>query len=130
MKRSSLWILGVAGAAGLCACQPPAESVGQLVVSLATDMALPQQIDQIELQVQVHGQILTDEPYQVGAGDIHIPGTLTLLAGQNAAQPVTVRAFASKSNQLRTFREVITTVPADRIALLPCRCNGCAVGAR
>jgi hypothetical protein len=118
MKRSSLWILAVAGAAGLCACQPPAESIGQLVVSLATDMALPQQIDEITLEVQVHGQLLIHEPYTVGASDIHIPGTLTLLAGENAAQPVTLRAYASKSNELRTFREVITTVPADRIALL------------
>jgi hypothetical protein len=121
MKWSSLWILVVAGAAGFCACQPAAESVGQLVVSLATDMALPQrQIDTVTLQVQVHGQILVSEPYQVGAGSelIQIPGTLTLLAGSNAAQPVTVRAFAGKQGSLRTFREVITTVPTDRIALL------------
>jgi hypothetical protein len=118
MKWYRLMIL--AGAAGLCGCQPAVDHVGQLVVSLATDMALPQQIDTITLQVLVHGQVLVSEPYQVGGGSdlVQIPGTLTLLVGRNAAQPVTVRAFAEKAGSLRTFREVITTVPADRIALL------------
>jgi hypothetical protein len=108
----------VAGAASLCACEPAAQKVGQLVVAIATDRALPQQIDTIQVQVEVHGQVIHTKAYSVGAGNDPVPATLTLLAGNDPAEAATIRVFGGKSNLWRTYRDAVTTVPADRIALL------------
>lgn len=95
--------------------------VGQLVLSLHTDMSIPEQIDVIRVQVLTHGMRQLDVDYPVGRSDQEdrIPATLTLLAGKDASQPVTIRVSGGKRNGVwRTFREVITTVPVDRQASL------------
>ncbi|HEY2734479.1 MAG TPA: hypothetical protein VGI70_10870, partial [Polyangiales bacterium] len=107
-----------ASVAALSACRNDDDVSGQLVVSIASDMALPQQIDTIQMQVQVHGLTLLDTPYDVGTGDNPIPATLTLLAGKSGSQPVTIRVAGRKGDAWRTFREVTTVVPPDHTALL------------
>jgi hypothetical protein len=101
-------------------CKSP-QPRGQLVVSLQTDLAIPDQIDVIRLQVLINGMREHDEDYLVGHSDQEdrIPATLTLLAGKDPSDPVTIRVAGGKRTGVwRTFREVITTVPADRTALL------------
>lgn len=92
---------------------------GELVVAVATDMAMPQQIDSVFLQVEVRGETIHRLEYPVGSGtnDNSIPATLTLVEGDQAA-PVTIRVAGEKKGKWRTFREVTTTVPEERSALL------------
>src|SRR5262245_34651458 len=104
----------------LSGCDDKPKPPGQLVVSIETDMALPDQVDTIRVQVLVHGQALLDVPYEVGDGpDAQgIPATLTLLAGKDPTQPVTIRVQGIKGGIARTLREAVTTVPQNRSAHL------------
>jgi hypothetical protein len=96
-----------------------ADTAGQLVIAIGTDLAMPQQIDNVYVRVEVHGQPYLDTTYPVGPReqDYTIPATLTLVAG-SSGQPVTVRVAGQRRGEWRTFREVVTTVPPDRSALL------------
>lgn len=96
-----------------------AESHGELVVAIGTDMAMPQQIDNVYVQVQMRGLTVFDAMYAVGAGneDSMIPATLTLVSGSRR-DPVTIRVSGQKRGKWRTYREATTTVPTDRSALL------------
>jgi hypothetical protein len=98
-------------------CRHP-KPVGQLVVSIHTDMSMPQQIDALRVQVLFRNEIRLSQDYPVGKADGNsIPATLTIVAGKDPTIPVTIRVMGGKSNGVwRTFREVITTVPADRTA--------------
>lgn len=117
----------------LIACSREQKVPGQLVVAIDTDVALPDQIDTIELQVTVDGTTLLDYPMPVGTGpDAQpIPATLTIVSGPDPSVPVTVRVLGSKVGTVRTLREVTTTIPTDRIATLrmPVQwlCDGTAV---
>jgi hypothetical protein len=93
---------------------------GELVISLSSDMSMPEQIDNVNLQVLVRGRTVIDDEYAVGSrGDAYrLPATLTLAAGSNPSDPVTIRVFGQRQGQWRTVRETTTTVPANRSALV------------
>lgn len=95
------------------------DSHGELVVALSTDMAMPQQIDNLYVLVQMRGLTVFDSMYPVGSGsqDSMIPATLTLVSGSRR-DPVTIRVSGQKRGKWRTYREATTTVPTDRSALL------------
>lgn len=105
---------------GAVACGQAEKTPGQLVIAIETDMALPDQIDTIELVVSANDKVLFDYPMPVGAGisTQPIPATLTLVAGSDPTMPVHIRVLGSKGSATRTLREVVTTVPADRVAVL------------
>jgi hypothetical protein len=98
--------------------------VGETMLILQTDLSLPKDIDKLTIDVLVRGElrntsILTD----VGAdGSLLIPAslgiTLDLEKGTDASTPVTLRATAFQKEKPRIIREVVTTVPKDRIAAL------------
>jgi len=84
-------------------------------------MALPDSVDEIQLQVLVRGAPLLDSGYRVGVSTLEgypVPGTLTVLAGEDPATPVTINVAGRKENRWRTFRSLTTTVPEQRTALL------------
>ncbi len=103
----------------LSACSQEKKTPGQLVVAIDTDMALPDQIDTIEIQVTADGATLLDYPMPVGTGvDAQpIPATLTLVAGDSSAT-ATIRVLGWRNGAPRTLRQVTTTVPTDRLATL------------
>src|SRR5215471_826406 len=104
----------------VAACTSETKSPGQLVVAVSTDMALPEQVDTIQLQVIVNGTTLLDNPMPTGAGDDAqpIPATLTLVAGPDPSVPATIRVIGLRSGVARTLRQAITTVPTEGTALL------------
>jgi len=105
----------------LAACSSTKETTpGQLVVAIDTDMALPDEVDTIELVVTVEGNTLFDNPMPVGVGaDAQpIPATLTLVAGPDPSVPATIRVIGWKNGVPRTLRQVTSTVPTDRVATL------------
>lgn len=106
--------------------QPPQ---GTLLVSLETDMALPDELDHVQVQVLSRGVTKHDESYALGTGGEPIPATLVLIEGDDATAPVTVRVAGSRDGEFRTFRQTITTVPPDggsRLVRMPMQwlCKG------
>jgi hypothetical protein len=101
-------------------CAQTAETPGQLVVTFQTDMAMPEQIDNLLVLVTRHGRVDYMFPYPVGpaSGEYRVPGTLTLVAANDSTGPITVTVAGSRNNTWRTFREVVTTIPAARAAEL------------
>jgi hypothetical protein len=135
VARRSVMLAILTSVCALSACsqQQQQTTPGQIVVAIDTDMALPDQIDNIEVQVSVEGTTLLDYLMPVGAGvDTQpIPATLTLVAGPDPAVPATVRVLGWKNGLARTLRQAVTTVPSDRVATLrmPVQwlCDGTAV---
>lgn len=116
----AVWILAFASIGGL-GCHAKQRVPGQLIIAIDTDMALPDQIDTVELQIVIQGVTVLDNPMPVGAGVLDtqpIPATLTLVAGPDPTLPVTIRVLGIKGSTTRTLRQVITTIPQDRIATL------------
>lgn len=89
-------------------------------MAIDTDMALPMQIDVIELVVSANGNTLLDNPLPVGVGTNTqtIPATLTLVAGSNPDLPATIKVIGWRNNQPRTLRQIVTPIPSDRVAVL------------
>ncbi|MET0391030.1 MAG: hypothetical protein ABW321_33975 [Polyangiales bacterium] len=102
---------------GLIACEDP-KPLGQLVISFETDMALPKDIDTMQVWVLYNGSTLLTHPYEVqSASDPPIPATLTI-ADEDPQAPVTVRVAGRRGGEWRTFRELVSLVPRERTALM------------
>ncbi|HKU37890.1 MAG TPA: hypothetical protein VJR89_07080 [Polyangiales bacterium] len=113
----------VAAVSCLLACERAIERPGQVVVVLDTDMALPEQVDTLHIEVSSGGRVQLQNEYSVGVRRDHaIPATLAITGNGAGAQPVTVRVAGSKLTprglEWRTYREATTTVPTNRIATL------------
>jgi hypothetical protein len=104
------------------ACERDIEQPGQLIVAIDTDMALPDRVDTLHLEIQAHGELEFQDHYDVGPQQATVPATLVLVSRDIGDDPVTVRVAGSKSSDdglsWQTFREAITRVPHDRIATL------------
>ena len=91
---------------------------GQLMITLQTDMALPKDVDQVHVEILSFGSVQFANTYEVGAGKLLIPATLGLIVGEDPARPVSIRILALQQGKARMLREVVTTVPAQRVATL------------
>jgi hypothetical protein len=100
------------------ACTEQEKPTGQLVLALQTDLALPKDIDTVRIQVRSNGRDHFDRSYPFGPGENKIPATLTLLAGDDPKQPFELRVLAFRQGEIRTLSKTITTIPAERTALL------------
>jgi sugar lactone lactonase YvrE len=107
---------------------------GQVMLAIQTDVSIPKDIDQIRVEVSY---VKTGVPaYQhsftkFGDGDeaIRLPATIGFTSPeQDPTQPIRVRVIASQGHEddasgevptVRILREVVTTVPTDRVASLP-----------
>ncbi len=95
---------------------PPAK--GQLMLAISTDMEVPKDFDSIHVEVLIFGNTQFSDDYKVGKGNLTLPATLGIVAGNDPSQPVTIRVMSSKNGKVRSLREIITTVPSDRLATL------------
>ena len=112
-------LLWTTAAGSWVACQsetPPPK--GQLMLAVQSDMALPKDVDEVRIEVLVYGNLLFGNTYNAGYGNLTIPATFALVAGKDPTTPVTLRVMGRQKQKTRTLREVITTVPSDRIATL------------
>lgn len=131
IKLTALAAAMVAAGLGVSCADTKEPAKGQLMVALQTDMTLPKDVDSVRVEVLSFGSVQFANTYQVGQGALLIPATLALIAGEDPARPVTIRVIALQQGKARMLREVVTTVPADRIASLrvPIQwlCDGSAV---
>jgi hypothetical protein len=97
-----------------------AERKGQLVIAFQTDMTIPDDVDEIRVQVSLQGVVRHDVTYAVGPAPERnpLPATLAVIEGSDPSVPVTVRLIGLSAGKPHVIRKAITTVPTDRIALL------------
>lgn len=113
-----LWALVSASLFNCSGDKAPAR--GQIMLALQTDLALPQDINRVRLQVMNdQGKVEFDRTFTVGAkGQAKIPATFAIVAPEGRPATVEVRVIGFSAQGPRTFNKVITTVPKDRIATL------------
>ena len=107
---------------GAAACEGETTTPGQLVVAIQTDMAIPKDLDQLFIEVKVAGNrhYFNEPEVGAGAGNLRLPATITLVAGDDPrSTAVNIRVASKKNGMFRALREVVTTVPAARTAMLP-----------
>lgn len=97
-----------------------AKAKGQLMLALQSDMALPEDVDQVRIQVSVQGATRFDQTYTVGPERTvaKMPSTLALVASDDPSEPVEIRVLALRGGEARTLNKTITTIPESRVAML------------
>jgi hypothetical protein len=88
------------------------------MLSLQTDMSIPKDIDAVWIEISKYGNTVFRNRYDVGPSGVKIPATLAVEADPGKSPPVTIRVISQQGTTTRTLREVVTTVPPDRTAML------------
>ena len=108
---------------GLCvapSCTPL--PIGETMVVLQTDLSLPKDVDRVTIQALVRGdQRHFNEFTKLGqSGQLQIPASIGLTLGDDTdpTTPVTFRVTAYQGSKARVLREVVTTIPQDRLVAL------------
>src|SRR5438552_4380880 len=93
--------------------------LGELMLSFQSDMSLPKDVDSVRLLITQNGVVKFDNQYAVGPSPSQtLPATLGVLPPADKGAPVRIQLSALQKGKARTLREVVTTVPGDRVALL------------
>lgn len=104
------------------ACTAP--SKGALILAISTDMQAPKDIDVVSLYIETNGVVKFDYMGRVlPNGTVSLPSTLALVEPDelNAQVHIRVTAFQTQSDgsaKARVLRDVLTTIPHERTALL------------
>ncbi len=122
--RPAAWLgaAGLSGALVLLSCSAPAK--GALVLAISTDMQIPKDIDVVSVYITTNGAPKFDYLGRVAPdGTVSIPATLAVVEPDNPSDQVRIRviAFQTQANgdaKARVLRDVLTTVPHQRTALL------------
>lgn len=111
-------VLG-AGALVFTSCSSSAPTASELVVAVTSDVAFPKDLDHVHVQVLSNGKTYYDSVVAVGGpgNTAFLPAVLHVTT-EDPAQAVTVRVYARQQRTMKVLREVITTVPGTRRALL------------
>lgn len=101
-----------------CKALPASETM----VVLQTDLSLPKDVDKVTIEVLVRGDRRHFNTFEkLGTEDsLKIPASLglTLDEGTEPSTPVTFRVTAFQGAKARVLREVVTTIPKDRLVAL------------
>ncbi|WP_437690603.1 hypothetical protein [Sorangium sp. So ce176] len=115
--RRCFWGATAALAVASGGCSAPA--TGELMVAIQTDMAVPKDLDQIELQVLSDGKpIISRDRNQLGPDHAQLPGTRGLTVSEDPSREIRIRVRALLGDRIRVEHTVLTTVPEDRVATL------------
>jgi hypothetical protein len=115
-------LLGLTFALLAPGCGDDAPEQGELMLSIATDMAVPNDIDRVVWSITLEGEatpFATDTVKLTSGTDL--PMTLAIQAGPRTTAPITVRVEGMKGegpSLLRVSREAEVVVPKDRVAQL------------
>jgi len=109
---------GVCGqVAGACAKGPASTPGGGLEIVVETDLAIPQDIDHLTVQVTQQGRSLMHVDSDIGAGALLIPATFEVHSTGNPA-PVTVQGVGFKNGHAQVERDAVTPFPEGHIGEL------------
>ncbi|WP_437614825.1 hypothetical protein WMF20_16625 [Sorangium sp. So ce834] len=98
--------------------------VDEIVVAISTDLAVPKDFDVLQVQVfeGVNGKF--SRAYRrLGASDAEarFPATIGVFSSDAGGEAITIKVAArikEDTGGVRILREVVTTIPKDRVALL------------
>lgn len=94
---------------------------GALMLSVQTDLSAPKDVSSIGLFITSDGRpVFSDTRDVAPSGEVKLPATLAILGDLDRPRAVIkIRAVAFKSDgSVRVLRDIITTVPKGRTALL------------
>ena len=120
MVRTPQWtIAALVTCAVAVACGNSSEPspTGSLDVVLASDMALPKDLDRISIQVTQYDRTLLAKESDVGPGSLLLPATFKVKATADRSS-VKVRAVGYKGDDARVERDAITLIPRDYVGEL------------
>ena len=116
-RLSSVAVALVCGGAIAIACSAPGK--GSLVLAISTDMQTPKDIDVISIFITSDSAVKFD---YIGRtlpdGTVSLPSTLAIVEPDNPNAQVRIRVIALQETKARVLRDVLTTVPHQRTALL------------
>ena len=96
--------------------------VSETMVVLQTDLSLPKDVNKVTIEVLVRGDRRHFNTFEkLGEeGSLQIPASLgiTLDEGTDLSTPFTFRVTGYQGTTARVLREVITTIPKDRLVAL------------
>jgi hypothetical protein len=119
---TSLCLAGLLAVGASCSSQDKPR--GQLMIAIASDMAIPKDLDQVVVEVLDDSGNLQRLTYPIKPAELGkpMPGTLAVLPTNAGGQHVRVRLIAELDTEpptARVVREAEVTIPTDRIAVLP-----------
>lgn len=116
-RRAAAATAAAAGALGALSC---ADSPGEIMLVVQTDMALPKDIDAVRIEIRAEGEVRFDETFpNLGGQGILLPASLGVV-GRDGDPSVSVglRVSGRSQGRVRVLREVITQVPPDRVSYM------------
>jgi hypothetical protein len=133
MRRRMASMLGALGAAGAVAVACSAPSKGALILAISTDMQAPKDLDVISVFVSTNSTVKFDYLGRVlPDGTVSLPSTLAIVEPDDDKAQVRIRVTGFQNQKARVLRDVLTTVPHQRTALLRMPLNflddGSAIG--
>jgi hypothetical protein len=106
-----------AGYLATVACSAPQK--GALVLAVSTDMQTPKDISVISIFITTDSVVKFDYLGRVlPDGTVSLPATLSIVEPDTQGAPVRIRVIAFQEQKARVLRDVLTTVPHERTALL------------
>jgi hypothetical protein len=109
--------LGAGSMAGFSACSSGTSVGGELMLAISTDIVPGKDLDRIDVTVEHHGRVQLQKTLPLGGGK-GLPATIPITALAGDTDPVTVRVIGYSGDTARIRRDVVTTVPDGRTALL------------
>jgi hypothetical protein len=98
-------------------CSAP--SKGALILAVSTDMQAPKDVDVVSLYVTTNGVPKFDFLGRVRPeGTVDLPSTLAIVEPDQQGAQVRIRVTAFRGTSAQVLRDVLTTVPHQRTALL------------
>ncbi|WP_438027494.1 hypothetical protein [Sorangium sp. So ce233] len=119
MRRCSWSAIGSTAALAVASAGCSAPVTGELMVAIQTDMAVPKDLDHIEMQVLSDGNpVISNDRNQLGPDHFQLPGTRGLTVSEDPSREIRIRVRALLGDRIRVEHTVLTTVPEDRVATL------------
>ncbi len=122
MRRFAALSLAALASLSAAACTAPGK--GALILAISTDMQAPKDIDVVSLYVTTNGVTKFDYLGRVlPDGTVSLPSTLALVEPDDPNAEVRIRLTAFRTQpdgtaSARVMRDVVTTIPHERTALL------------
>jgi alpha-tubulin suppressor-like RCC1 family protein len=126
--RGSWMILpSLTALSAVVACSAPGK--GALIMAISTDMQAPKDISTISIFVTEGSTVKFDYVGRVTPfGTVGLPSTLALVEPDDPSTQIQIRVIGYNVNQARVLRDIQTTVPHQRTALLRVPLNSIDIG--
>jgi hypothetical protein len=106
-------IAGLACVVGmLSGCKSSQDSSGGLVILVDTNMAVPKDIDHIDVLVTQDGKAILNEHVDLGSNNL-LPTTFELHADRSAGPSVKIQGVARSKGKARIIREAVAAIPSS-----------------